>query len=446
MTPQLQQSIKLLQMSRLELEQTVSEYLIENPLLEEVDPAVLAEDEFSPSASLSSISHGVDWQGWNSVRQYRSSAFGDMPPNDQRVAIEITLAEHLLWQLNLSALTNAEKVIARFIIGNIDERGYLCCSLDDIAADMCVSPDHVGVVLRQVQGFDPLGVAARDLRECLLIQTESLGLTHSIVWKIIDRFLSHVEHKKYKLIAKAMGVGCHEISSAMKIIAGMEPCPGRPFYSVDNQAIIPDVIVVPFEGKWHVLRNDDSLPHIRIQPEYEALMAKDSARSKETKAYLGEKMKWARWLVRSLDQRNKTIIRVTESILKFQEPFFSKGRSYLQPLVLKQIADDVSLHESTVSRVTVNKYLYSPHGIFSLKHFFSGSIARTGNALPSVTPETVRAMIKKIIAEENINHPFSDQEIVNRLRQQKVAFARRTVAKYRAELRIAPANQRKATL
>jgi len=443
MTPQLQQAIKLLQMSRLELEQTVSEHLMENPLLEEVEgESVSTEDDISPT-SLNPIAQSIDWQGWSGIRQSRYTAPEDSVPYNQRIATETTLEEHLLWQLNLSALTEDEKSIARLIIGNIDERGYLCCPLEDIATDTSMSSDRVGVVLRHVQGFDPPGVAARDLRECLLIQAESLGLTHSLVWTIIDRYLSHLERKNYKAITKAVGVGLHEISHAVRIIEGMEPRPGRPFYNVDNQAIIPDVIVVRFEGKWHVLRNDEGLPRIRIQPEYKALVGKGPVESEATQTYLGEKMRSARWLVRSLDQRNKTIIRVAESILKFQEPFFSKGRAYLKPLVLKQVADDVSMHESTVSRVTANKFLYSPHGIFRLKYFFSGSIARTGNEMPDVTPGAVREMIRNMIAEEDADHPLGDQEVVNRLDRQKVALARRTVAKYRAELRIAPANQRK---
>ncbi|HIO21374.1 MAG TPA: RNA polymerase sigma-54 factor, partial [Nitrospirales bacterium] len=264
MTPQLQQAIKLLQMSRLELEQTVSEHLIENPLLEEVEgESVSTEDDISPT-SLNPIAQSIDWQGWSGIRQSRYTAPEDSVPYNQRIATETTLEEHLLWQLNLSALTEDEKSIARLIIGNIDERGYLCCPLEDIATDTSMSSDRVGVVLRHVQGFDPPGVAARDLRECLLIQAESLGLTHSLVWTIIDRYLSHLERKNYKAITKAVGVGLHEISHAVRIIEGMEPRPGRPFYNVDNQAIIPDVIVVRFEGKWHVLRNDEGLPRIRI--------------------------------------------------------------------------------------------------------------------------------------------------------------------------------------
>ena len=444
MTSQLQQAIKLLQLSRLELKQTVSEYLIENPLLEEMEgPSASSEDEFYPT-SMNPTSESIDWQGWSGVRQSRSNtAQEDEVPSNQRVPTETTLEDHLVWQLNLSALTEEEKSIARLIIGNIDERGYLCCSLEDIVADASVSSVRAAVVLRHIQGFDPLGVAARNLRECLLIQAEGLGLTHSLVWTIICRFLSHLERKNYKAVAKAVGVGLHEISQAVKIIEGMEPRPGRPFYNVDNQAIVPDVIVVRFEGKWHVIRNDEGLPRLRLHPEYKALAAKGSVASEKTQTYLGEKIRSAQWLVRSLDQRNKTIVRVAESILKFQEPFFSKGRAYLRPLVLKQIADDVSLHESTVSRVTANKYLYSSHGIFCLKYFFSGSIARASSEMPDVTPGIVREMIRKMIEEEDTDHPLSDQGIVNRLGEQKVTLARRTVAKYRAELRIAPANQRK---
>ncbi len=443
MTPQLQQAIKLLQMSRLELEQTVSDYLVENPLLEEVEELSESnENEISPT-SRNAISQSIDWQGWSGLRKGRDTDWEDAVPYNQRLATEMTLEGHLLWQLNLSALTEGEKSIAQLIIGNIDERGYLCCSLEDIAADMAVPSEHVGVVLRQIQGLDPPGVAARDLRECLLIQAEGRGLTHSLTWTIIDQFLSNLERKNYKAIAKAMGVGLHEVSHAIKIIKGMEPRPGRPFYNVDNQAIVPDVIVVWFEGKWHVLRNDEGLPRIRIQPEYKLGAKKNAVDLEQTNTYLGEKMRMAQWLLRSLEQRNKTIIRVVESILKFQESFFSKGQAHLKPLGLKQVADDVSMHESTVSRVTANKYLYSPYGIFSLKYFFSGSIARTGNGMHAVTPGSVREMIRKMIAEENTDHPLSDQEIVNQLDHQKVTLARRTVAKYRAKLRIATANQRK---
>ncbi len=445
MTPQLQQAIKLLQMSRLELKQTVSDYLVENPLLEEVEEleelSESNENEISPT-SRNAISQSIDWQGWRGLRKGRDTDWEDAAPYNQRLATEMTLEGHLLWQLNLSALTEGEKSIAQLIIGNIDERGYLCCSLEDIAADMAVPSEHVGVVLRQIQGLDPPGVAARDLRECLLIQAEGRGLTHSLTWTIIDQFLSNLERKNYKAIAKAMGVGLHEVSHAIKIIEGMEPRPGRPFYNVDNQAIVPDVIVVWFEGKWHVLRNDEGLPRIRIQPEYKLGAKKNAVDLEQTNAYLGEKMRMAQWLLRSLEQRNKTIIRVVESILKFQESFFSKGQAHLKPLVLKQVADDVSMHESTVSRVTANKYLYSPYGIFSLKYFFSGSIARTGNGMHAVTPGSVREMIRKMIAEENTDHPLSDQEIVNQLDHQKVTLARRTVAKYRAKLRIATAHQR----
>ena len=242
---------------------------------------------------------------------------------------------------------------------------------------------------------------------------------------------------------KDVGVGLHEVSHAVKIIEGMEPRPGRPFFNVENQAIVPDVIVNFFEGEWRAFRNEDGIPRLRIQPQYKALVQKKSFASEEAQAYLGEKIRSAQWLVRSLDQRDKTIIRVVQSILKFQEPFFSRGRSYLKPLVLRQVANDVSMHESTVSRVTANKYLYSPHGIFSLKYFFSGSISRTGDEASCVTPLAVREVIRKIIAEEDGDRPLRDQDIVSLLGQQNIPLARRTVAKYRAELRIGPASQRK---
>lgn len=481
MTPQLQQAIKLLQLSRLELQQTLSQHLDENPLLEEL-PADLEDGEVAagddpvadkkketeevaestePKSEEQEASEEQDWAEYLGIDrrpgdiEYPSSAQDELPSYDQTAVKPTSLEDHLLWQLGLSGGTDAEKAIGRIIIGNLDEDGYLRMSLDEIAADAGVPVAEIEAVLKQVQTFDPAGVAARDLCECLLIQLAHLDRTRigtssgrsvlrgSLPEAIVANHLKDLEKKHYGRIAKALGVTNEEVFAAIRIIEGLEPKPGRPYFSADNYAVVPDVFVVKNEGEWVIQLNEDGMPRLRISPYYKRLMAGRRTDSEETKAYLDDKLRGAQWIIRSIEQRNKTIVKVVGSIVKFQEQFFEKGVQVLKPLVLKQVAEDVGMHESTISRVTANKYVHCPQGIFELKFFFNSGIQRSDQTEDMLSSVTVRDMIRRMVAEEDPQHPLKDQEIVARLRSNNIMIARRTVAKYRSEVNIPSASQRK---
>ena len=477
MTPQLQQAIKLLQLSRLELQQTLTQHLMENPLLEELPTDVEeAGEEWNqekpetasaeePSAeereanpeeqSPSSWEDYFDSDRRVGDTEYPPSSQDEFPSYDQTVVKAQSLEDHLLWQLGLSGLSDADKAIGRLIIGNIDDDGYLRTPLEEIAAEAGVSTEHVETVLNHIQTFDPAGVAARSLEECLLIQLGSLDRTvgvvdgrrirlkGSLVEGIVRHHLKDLEKKHYSRIAKVLNVTPEEVFAAAKIIEALEPKPGRPYYQPDNYVIVPDVFVVKNEGEWVVLLNDDGMPRLRISPYYKQLLGTGKQPTDATKAYLEEKLRGAQWIIRSIEQRNKTIIKVVGSIIKFQEQFFEKGVQYLKPLVLKQVADDIGLHESTISRVTANKYMYCPQGILELKYFFNTGIQRSDHTQDELSSVTVREMIRKMVAEEDAQHPLKDQEIAARLRSQNILIARRTVAKYRSEVNIPSASQRK---
>jgi RNA polymerase sigma-54 factor len=489
MTPQLQQAIKLLQLSRLELQQSLAQHLMENPLLDELpeeaeeNESVTAEEQAEEAAAAASPTteapeaesstpeerdspDEVSAAGWEEYfgtdrrtggGEGQSSSSDEFPSYEQTVAKAASLEDHLLWQLSMSGLSERHKAIGRLLIGNLDDDGYLRTPMPEIVSGTDFSETEAESVLHDIQTFDPTGVGARDLPECLMLQLGHLGkspmgslgarpgaLKGSIVEAVVLHHLKDLEKKQYAKIAKALDVTVAEVFQATKVIEGLEPKPGRPFSNTQNYVIVPDVFVVKNEGEWVVLLNDDGLPRMRISPYYKQMMASGEGGSSETKAYLDEKLRAAQWVIRSIEQRNKTIVKVVTSIVKFQEQFFEKGIQHLRPLVLKQVAEDIGMHESTISRVTANKYMYCPQGMLELKFFFNAGLQRadqpTGDMLSSVT---VREMIKKMVAEEDANHPLKDEEIAARLRERQVLIARRTVAKYRAEENIPPATQRK---
>jgi len=485
MTPQLQQAIKLLQLSRLELQQSLTQHLLENPLLDEVqaeveeaeaavaegkteDPSITAaqdnveeagtpEERGSPeefSASGWEEYFGSDRRAGDS--EYPSSSQDEFPSYEQTVAKATSLEEHLLWQLSLSGLSEREKAIGRLLIGNLDDDGYLRITLAEVVNGSEFSEAEAESVLKDIQTFDPTGVGARDLPECLLLQLGHLGknpmgslgarpgaLKGAVVEGIILHHLKDLEKKQYAKIAKALNVTVEEVFEATKLIGDLEPKPGRPFTNTQNYVIVPDVFVVKNEGEWVVLLNDDGLPRMRISPYYKQLMTAGDGGTAETKSYLDEKLRAAQWVIRSIDQRNKTIVKVVTSIVKFQEQFFEQGIEHLKPLVLKQVAEDIGMHESTISRVTANKYMYCPQGMLELKFFFNAGLQRADQPSDMMSSVSVREMIRKMIAEEDVQRPLKDEEIAARLKVQQVLIARRTVAKYRAEDNIPSASQRK---
>jgi RNA polymerase sigma-54 factor len=463
MTPQLQQAIKLLQLSRMELVDVIQQELEENPVLEEgmdaqEEKEIQAEAPDSFEVELPAVSDEIkevkgetegmseiDWQtylesynlGGTTADSYEEDE--DRPSYENLLTKKSTLTDHLMWQLNLSRVGDRERYIAAEIIGNLDEDGYLKASFEDLGAATGAGPEEIAEVLQKVQEFDPPGVASRDLRECLLKQVHLLGMDGSIVEIILRDHIGELENRRYPAIAKALDVSLDEIFGAAKIIASLDPRPGRPFNQEEVHYIVPDIFVHKIGDDYVVMLNDEGLPNLRINSFYRnALASKVDAKAGE---YIQEKLRGAVWLIKSIHQRQRTIYKVTKSIVKFQREFFDKGIKYLKPLVLRDVAEDIEMHESTISRVTTNKYVQTPQGLFELKYFFNSGISTTEGE--SVASESVKSKIKEITAGENPKKPFSDQKIVEILRQHGIDIARRTVTKYREMLGIGSSTERK---
>lgn len=467
MTAQQLLAIKLLQLPRAELEQELTQHLEANPLLEDLTAEGEDEEEREETAADES-SQAQDEDG----APDDAATTDDVPESDgdpgpsagereeypaveRIVARRPCLAEHLLWQLEITDLPEAEKAIGRLLIGNLDENGYLEGSLAELAATAGAAPDRIEPVLRLLQTFDPPGVGARDLRECLLIQLDHLDgdragtgsaggrLRGSLVEAVIARHLGDLEARAYTRIAKSLGVTEDEVRQAVHTIERLEPKPGRPFCGNENYSVLPDVLVAKGEGgDWTVSLNDGGLPRIGISAYYRRLMASQKAGGGEAKAYLAERHRAAQWLLRSLAQRYQTILAVARSIVKFQRAFFDQGVRQLRPLTLKQVAEDVHLHEATISRTTAGKYLSCPQGLYELKFFFPSGVPSADRPDEGMAAPAIKDLLRQVVAGEDPARPLTDDEIAARLRG-RVVLARRTIAKYRAELRIPPASRRK---
>lgn len=463
MTPQLQQAIKLLQLSRLELIQTVQQELEINPVLEEVDSieevdgnieeiAVSQEtEEFREVEVTEQVKDDFDWESF--AEEYSSSSYGvlrereeidEFPSIEQRLSKPTSLREHLLWQLDVSNLTDREKEIGEEIIGNLNSNGYLEATVDEIAKLTGSSTEEVEKVLKVVQLFDPIGIAARDLKECLLIQAHCLAPGNELVENIIRHHLNVLETKNYQTLINKLRCSPDELKAAIEIILSFDPRPGRAYSDEEPQYVSPDVFVMKVDDEFIVLLNDEGLPKLRISPYYIECLKHSDKLSQEARDYIQEKLKSANWLIKSIHQRQRTIYRVAESIVRLQREFFEKGPGYLKPMVLRDVALDVGMHESTVSRVTANKYMQTPHGLFEMKYFFNSSIQ--SEAGEDVASETVKEKIRTIIKGENPANPYSDQEIANILKREGIIIARRTVAKYREMMNILPSHKRKKPL
>ena len=460
LTPQLQQAIKLLQLNRLELEQVIRQEAETNPVLDEDyndHQTVSLESLISPDtqdtgfdlASESPLGpeavRDFDWESYfeDTGSSYPTFAFEEKETVnfEKRLSKPENLTSHLLWQLYLSDFDERERKIGEYIIGNLNGQGYLSLPVDEIAKDLGEPLEKVEYILRKIQFFDPVGVAARDLKECLLIQIEHLNLSGTLVEKIIQNHLRDLEFGHYENIAQACKVSLEEVEAAIEIIKGLEPLPARNFSDEEPAYIEPDVYVFKEGNEWVVRLNEEGLPRLKISPYYRRLL-KDPSVPLTTKQFIQKKLRSAIWLIKSIEQRQRTLLKVAQSIMRFQRDFLERGVTGLKPLVLRDVALDVRLHESTVSRVTTGKYIDTPHGIFELKFFFSTGYTKTDG--DQVSTETVKEYIKQIIAEENPGKPYSDQKVANILKEKyNIKVARRTVAKYRDQLGILPASRRR---
>jgi RNA polymerase sigma-54 factor len=471
MTPQLQQAIKLLQLSRLELINQVQQELEENPVLEEGleedagDPAApetapgegtgesIAEPPApetaaesaadSTEATADQMISDVDWENYIESAPQTSLARpdDDRPPLDANLTPPTSLSDHLLWQLGFADFSEKEVQVALLVIGDLNDDGYLEHDLEAIASELGVELSFAESVLRRLQLFDPVGVAARSLSECLLVQMQVAKVDNLLARRIAERHLDLLQRKDYRGIARAEETSIEEVAAAARIIGSFEPRPGRAYSGDEPVYITPDIFVHKLGSEYHVVLNEDGMPRLRVSATYRGVLGDKDPGSKETRDYVREKLRSAVWLIKSIHQRQRTIVRVMESILRFQRGFFDRGPEALRPLNLRDVADDIGMHESTVSRVTTNKYVQTPHGVFELKFFFNSSI-RTSDG-DTIASESVKEKIGKLIRAEDARHPYSDQKLVELLRAENIDIARRTVTKYREALGILSSTRRR---
>ncbi len=459
MTPQLQMAIKLLQLSRLELMDTIRQELEENPALEELqdapgddrllEPAEPVVEDAATTKEVTieeKIHDDIDWS--NYLDEYNTPGrvnyegeSREAPKYDAFIARKETLNDHLLWQLLMTSPSLEEENIGSLIVGNLNQDGYLDVSTEEIARIAGAETAKVEEVLALIQTFDPVGVAARDLSECLMIQARHLKIDDPLVTDIIRHHLGNLEKRNYKAIVRALKVGMDDIVAAVNVVKSLEPRPGREYSDDTPQYITPDIYVYKMDNDLVIVLNDDGMPKLRVNPFYKKSIGTKERVSGEAESYIQDKLRSAAWLIKSIHQRQKTIYKVMESILQYQRDFFEKGIAHLKPMVLRDVAQDIGMHESTISRVTTNKYAYTPQGIFELKYFFNSSIKRDhGGAIASVS---VQEKIKQIIAGEDPHKPFSDDKIAKLLKESHIDIARRTVAKYREMLNLLPSSRRK---
>jgi RNA polymerase sigma-54 factor len=459
MTPQLQQAIKLLQLSRLELLETIHQELETNPLLEEsleelpteqdaeLETLTTEEVPFQEVQLTEKLREDFDWEGYLEEYNTNTPVVSETDPNqewpnfDNRLTDAATLEDHLAWQVRLSDYSEEEREVASCIIGNIDKDGYLDATIEEIAQMSGSDPSKVEEVLHRIQNLDPTGVAARDLKECLLVQAKNLELEEDLVVRIIEDHLHYLETKNYSALVRALKRSPEAVKAAVEIILGLDPRPGSAFNKEIVEYISPDIYVFKVDDEWVILLNEDGMPKLKVSSYYKDALGEGDSLSGETRDYIQTKLRAAAWLIKSIHQRQRTLYKVSQSIVRLQGDFFDKGVSNLKPMVLRDIAEDVGMHESTISRVTASKYIHTPHGIFELKYFFNSSINSVmGEAVAS---ESVKERIRHLVREEDSLKPYSDQEIVDILEKENISIARRTVAKYREMLGILPSNRRR---
>lgn len=457
LTPQLQQSIRLLQLSTLELEQELEKYLQENPLLEreeeeyapppvstneavsETDPAEKMESE----PALPSAADEESWLGEESSYSSSSGSFDEDDNDFQDVqAATTSLREHLSWQLGLMSIPERDRTLVQCLIDALDDDGYLTQSLEDLAetlpAELEIEPEELKIALNHLQCFDPTGVGARNAQECLTLQLEALPAdeTQILALKIIRNYLDLLAGRDFAKIKKCLDCDDDQLREAQFLIRSLNPRPGAQYAALDARYITPDVVVRKVRGQWTVNVNSDAFPRLRINSMYAQIL------SKQRGSGLAGQLQEARWLIKNVQQRFDTILRVAQSVVDRQRQFFDHGEVAMRPLVLREIADILGLHESTVSRVTTQKYMATPRGIFELKYFFGSHVATEAGGACSAT--AIRALIKQLVSAEDSKKPLSDSQLSDILGQQGIVVARRTIAKYRESLNIPPVKLRKS--
>lgn len=479
MTPQLQQAIRLLQLSSLELQNEIQQALEENPLLqlaEETDdsrPEIpsepvssadnsdsIAEPDAFPDAPEDTAQFDQDipdelhvdaeWEDVYDTRSSNSDGNGDNTGflENQGDTADSGLQEHLLWQIRMSNLTSIDKQIATVIIGSLDEAGYLCDPLEDIvdslSQELLIEREDVEVVLKFIQQLDPLGVGARDLRECLLIQLAHLPESR-ILFKarqLVEKHLDLMERRDYKEISKRLKIEHSELEEILMLLRSLQPRPGSAYSASSADYIVPDAYVRKIKGEWVVSLNAQVTPNLQVNQYYADMLGQ--VKSERDATYFKSNLQQARWLIRSVESRNSTLLGVAKAIVERQSAFMQYGEQAMKPLILRDIAEELEMHESTISRVTTNKYLYTPRGIFEFKYFFSSQVdTDTGSSCSSTA---IRAMLKKLITEENQHSPLSDNQLTTLLNQQGINVARRTVAKYREAMSIPSSHDRKTLI
>jgi RNA polymerase sigma-54 factor len=462
MTPKLQQALKLLQMPAIELQQMLKQEMIENPLLEEADEMEdyqeetqeETEDETDPESKVdgddSKPTEGeagderVDIDEWlqdgfeiGGLSEETQEEFFEKVPVAKR-----SFTDQLISQLRI--VTDDEQTIAigDYIVGSLDESGYLTCDLEEIAQTFDVPVEEVDKVLEIIQTFDPPGVGARNLRECLLIQLKAKGEENSFAASIIRDHFEEFKQKKYLEISKKLKISVQEIQNQCKLIGSLDPKPGLEVVAEDPKYVIPDLVVDNIDGKYVVYLNDRNIPRLRVSQSYHDELLKDTKDGdRETRDFINSRLKSAKWLIQTIEQRRRTMVKVMECISRKQREFFEKGTAHLRPLTLQQVASEINMHESTVSRVTTGKYVQTPRGVFELKYFFSSSLGTTDGG--EVSAKSAKDKIRRIIEAEDAHNPLSDQKIADMLKKEGLNIARRTVAKYREQLNILPARLRK---
>jgi RNA polymerase sigma-54 factor len=461
MTPLLQQAIQLLQLSTLELQEVVQKELLENPLLEEVPTEPSAETPPAPDAAAAPAAPEV--APVEPVPVERERGTDDLPfdlnavmfddheerslvaqedrdelPFENLVRSQSSLADHLEDQLRFASEDPTTRRIGAEIIGNLDEDGYLRAEVGELAQRCNVTAEEVERVLALVQGFDPPGVAARTIQECLLIQLKTDPDPDPVSVEIVEQHFDDLSRRRYPDIARALKLSLDRVMESVEEIMGLEPKPGRRFGGADTRYIVPDVVVQKMGNDYVVLLNEDGIPRLRVNALYRSLLRNSGD---EARQYVEQKLRSAVWLIKSVDQRQRTLRKVTQSIVKFQREFLDKGLPYLRPLSLRDVGEDIGMHESTISRVTTNKYVETPQGLFELKFFFHSGIASGDGEM--VSSISVKKMIQDLLANEDPSKPLSDQEVAQILKGRALVIARRTVAKYREELGILPSHQRR---